>query len=160
MATGAQSSVNNSGGSTRIVKSRAPIACKNCRSRKVRCDIAFSGPPCLNCKLDHIECAVAQCRRGRRSVIMNHTSYLGFDSNMSDTYYRVRREERSTTTAETTNHRNARTKHDEVSSSSTSTQDFTTGQDVADVDGAGDIHMPDILDNVTGGSTVQLIYTC
>ncbi|KFZ17829.1 hypothetical protein V501_01538 [Pseudogymnoascus sp. VKM F-4519 (FW-2642)] len=31
-------------------------ACRACHSRKVRCSLAKSGPPCANCSLDEIEC--------------------------------------------------------------------------------------------------------
>ncbi len=50
----------------RNTKKRASIACQNCRSRKVRCNITQTGPPCVNCKLDRMECAAAPCRRGQR----------------------------------------------------------------------------------------------
>ncbi|KAL5041110.1 fungal-specific transcription factor domain-containing protein [Aspergillus fruticulosus] len=47
---------------------RASVACAKCRSRKVRCDVARRGPPCLNCDLDHEECVVLPNRRTRPAV--------------------------------------------------------------------------------------------
>ncbi|KAL2801104.1 fungal-specific transcription factor domain-containing protein [Aspergillus keveii] len=44
---------------------RASIACTKCRLRKVRCDVAYRGHPCVNCKLDQEECIVQL--RGRQS---------------------------------------------------------------------------------------------
>ncbi|KAJ0415088.1 fungal-specific transcription factor domain-containing protein [Aspergillus carlsbadensis] len=44
---------------------RASIACTKCRLRKVRCDVAYRGHPCVNCKLDQEECVVQL--RGRQS---------------------------------------------------------------------------------------------
>ncbi|KAF5594053.1 cutinase transcription factor 1 beta [Fusarium subglutinans] len=43
-------------------KRRAKQACLHCRSRKIRCDLAFGGSPCLNCRLDEVHCEV----RGRK----------------------------------------------------------------------------------------------
>ncbi|CAG9986528.1 unnamed protein product [Clonostachys byssicola] len=39
-------------------RQRARQACLTCRARKIRCDVCFSGVPCLNCKLDSQECVV------------------------------------------------------------------------------------------------------
>lgn len=50
----------------RPVKRRAAKACQTCRSRKVRCDVVESGPPCNNCRLDQIQCIVSDSRRKRR----------------------------------------------------------------------------------------------
>ncbi|KFY23011.1 hypothetical protein V491_02660 [Pseudogymnoascus sp. VKM F-3775] len=47
---------------------RATMACRSCRSRKVRCDVAEHGVPCCNCKLDNKECAVPERRRKRYEV--------------------------------------------------------------------------------------------
>lgn len=41
---------------------RAKQACLHCRTRKIRCDLAFGGSPCLNCRLDEVHCEV----RGRK----------------------------------------------------------------------------------------------
>ncbi|OGM39645.1 hypothetical protein ABOM_011462 [Aspergillus bombycis] len=35
---------------------RAPMACQYCHDRKVRCDLAISGSPCTNCRLDMVKC--------------------------------------------------------------------------------------------------------
>ncbi|KAF4495622.1 Cutinase transcription factor 1 beta [Fusarium agapanthi] len=43
-------------------KRRAKQACLHCRGRKIRCDLAFGGSPCLNCRLDEVHCEV----RGRK----------------------------------------------------------------------------------------------
>ncbi|KAE8441636.1 hypothetical protein EG329_004603 [Mollisiaceae sp. DMI_Dod_QoI] len=61
----------------RNTKKRASIACQNCRSRKVRCNITQTGPPCVNCKLDRMECAAAPCRRGQRRRKANNRSQEG-----------------------------------------------------------------------------------
>ena len=45
------------------VKRRASQACQGCRTRKVRCDVAKHGPPCIHCRLDEIECVVGESRR-------------------------------------------------------------------------------------------------
>ncbi|KAJ5811670.1 hypothetical protein N7474_007971, partial [Penicillium riverlandense] len=41
---------------------RAGIACRNCRGRKVRCDVEH-GSPCTNCRLDKADCIIADRRR-------------------------------------------------------------------------------------------------
>ncbi|KAB8213367.1 hypothetical protein BDV33DRAFT_184939 [Aspergillus novoparasiticus] len=46
-------------------KRRAARACLACRKRKTRCDVARSGMPCNNCRLDGVECVVIKSRRGR-----------------------------------------------------------------------------------------------
>ncbi|KAL2826241.1 fungal-specific transcription factor domain-containing protein [Aspergillus cavernicola] len=43
---------------------RASVACAKCRQRKVRCDVARRGHPCMNCELDQEECVVLP--RGRQ----------------------------------------------------------------------------------------------
>ena len=50
----------------RPVKRRAAKACQTCRSRKVRCDVVESGPPCNNCRLDQVPCIVSDSRRKRK----------------------------------------------------------------------------------------------
>ncbi|KAE8375425.1 fungal-specific transcription factor domain-containing protein [Aspergillus bertholletiae] len=37
---------------------RAPLACQHCRRRKVRCNLTVEGPPCVNCRLDGLCCAI------------------------------------------------------------------------------------------------------
>ncbi|KAJ9270458.1 transcriptional regulator family: Fungal Specific TF [Paecilomyces variotii] len=39
-------------------RSRAPVACQNCRKRKVRCSVTVTGLPCVGCTQDRIECTV------------------------------------------------------------------------------------------------------
>ncbi|PKY06946.1 hypothetical protein P168DRAFT_278962 [Aspergillus campestris IBT 28561] len=50
-------------------KRRAPVACRACHKRKVRCNVAADGPPCSNCARDGTECVlhVPEKRRPRRS---------------------------------------------------------------------------------------------
>ncbi|KAF5013797.1 hypothetical protein FDECE_215 [Fusarium decemcellulare] len=43
---------------------RSPLACLNCRSRKVRCDVSKKSQPCTNCILDKHDCIVT--KRGAR----------------------------------------------------------------------------------------------
>ncbi|RFU29314.1 hypothetical protein B7463_g7050, partial [Scytalidium lignicola] len=121
---------NSTDVSTRNVKSRAPIACQTCRSRKVRCNIAFSGPPCMNCKLDDIECIVAQCRRGRR----------------------FRREGKNENSKEVIRYRSSRTQRHVVSSSSTPTTDCIPSRVVADVGRVGDAYMPDGSNDISAAN--------
>ncbi|KAI9653891.1 MAG: hypothetical protein M1829_001117 [Trizodia sp. TS-e1964] len=52
--------------SGRTVKRRASKACQCCRARKVRCNVVEHGPPCTNCRLDEIECVVAESKRRRK----------------------------------------------------------------------------------------------
>lgn len=51
----------------RLLKSRrrkrAAMACRSCRSRKVRCDVTNHGIPCCNCKFDQKECIIPERRR-------------------------------------------------------------------------------------------------
>ncbi|KAI1077410.1 fungal-specific transcription factor domain-containing protein [Whalleya microplaca] len=61
-------------------RKRAPKACLNCRSRKVRCDVSQRGRPCMNCYLDNETCVVtgraSRFRRGPRDENENiETSY-------------------------------------------------------------------------------------
>lgn len=37
---------------------RAALACQHCRRRKVRCNLAIEGPPCVNCRLDGWACVL------------------------------------------------------------------------------------------------------
>ncbi|KFL61124.1 uncharacterized protein TERG_11964 [Trichophyton rubrum CBS 118892] len=53
--------------SARPVKRRASKACCCCRARKVRCDVVENGSPCTNCRLDDVECVVAESKR-KKSV--------------------------------------------------------------------------------------------
>ena len=49
----------------RPTKRRATQACRSCRSRKVRCDLMGAGGPCTNCRLDGLECMLAENKRRR-----------------------------------------------------------------------------------------------
>ncbi|KAF5612795.1 cutinase transcription factor 1 beta [Fusarium sp. NRRL 25303] len=49
-------------------KRRAKQACLHCRSRKIRCDLAFGGSPCLNCRLDEVHCEVRGRKPKRRKL--------------------------------------------------------------------------------------------
>lgn len=44
------------------------MACRGCRLRKVRCDVAEHGIPCCNCKLDKKECMIPERRKKRYDV--------------------------------------------------------------------------------------------
>lgn len=44
------------------------MACRCCRSRKVRCDVADHGIPCCNCKLDKKECIIPERRKKQYDV--------------------------------------------------------------------------------------------
>lgn len=46
-------------------RKRATLACQNCHGRKVRCNVTQSGPPCVNCLSDGIECEIVARGRGR-----------------------------------------------------------------------------------------------
>lgn len=50
-------------------KKRSKLACRNCRRRKVRCDVHPHGAPCTNCRLDSVECA--PCEKRTRGCIKN-----------------------------------------------------------------------------------------
>ncbi|KZF26500.1 hypothetical protein L228DRAFT_264886 [Xylona heveae TC161] len=50
----------------RIVKRRASKACQCCRARKVRCNVVEHGAPCTNCRLDEVECIVAESKRRKK----------------------------------------------------------------------------------------------
>lgn len=51
-------------GEERVIKHRSSKACRSCRHRKVRCDVAAKGARCTNCELDGMECVVLPSRRG------------------------------------------------------------------------------------------------
>ncbi|EFR05160.1 cutinase transcription factor 1 beta [Nannizzia gypsea CBS 118893] len=55
--------------SARPVKRRASKACCCCRARKVRCDVVENGSPCTNCRLDDVECVVAESKRKKKHHI-------------------------------------------------------------------------------------------
>ncbi|KAI1049415.1 hypothetical protein LB506_004587 [Fusarium annulatum] len=46
---------------------RAYVACKAWNSRKVRCTITLSGPPCANCAVDNVPCEI-KTRKPRRNT--------------------------------------------------------------------------------------------
>ncbi|KAL3455023.1 hypothetical protein BJX64DRAFT_295460 [Aspergillus heterothallicus] len=50
----------------RAPKRRAARACVHCRYRKVRCDVLNGGSPCTNCKIDGLDCPLAQSIRSKR----------------------------------------------------------------------------------------------
>ncbi len=49
----------------RPVLNRAGIACANCRSKKVRCNVSDGGTPCTGCRRLGLFCSIQQSRRGR-----------------------------------------------------------------------------------------------
>lgn len=53
-------------GAKSSTKKRSSFACRNCRLRKVRCDVTYSGGTCTNCRLDNIKCEPAEGKRSRR----------------------------------------------------------------------------------------------
>lgn len=64
------------------VAKRASVACKACNSRKVRCTVTLSGPPCANCSVDGIPCVVQSRKRRRNSELLLSASPC--DSKTSD----------------------------------------------------------------------------
>ncbi|CRK28293.1 hypothetical protein BN1708_015177 [Verticillium longisporum] len=62
-------------------KKRSKLACRNCRRRKVRCDVHPHGAPCTNCRLDSVECAPCEKRtwRFRRLISLATCRYLTCD---------------------------------------------------------------------------------
>lgn len=44
-------------------KRRAPKACCYFRMRKIRCNVVEHGPPCVNCRMDRIECNLTPTAR-------------------------------------------------------------------------------------------------
>ncbi|KAH7199276.1 hypothetical protein DER44DRAFT_787412 [Fusarium oxysporum] len=53
-------------------KRRAKQACLHCRRRKIRCDVAFGGSPCVNCRLDQVHCEVKSRKPKRRRLETKH----------------------------------------------------------------------------------------
>ncbi|KAG8665128.1 uncharacterized protein FPOAC1_013106 [Fusarium poae] len=64
------------------IKRRARIACRPCRVRKVRCDVALHGTPCINCKLDDRECTISPNAR-KLSYLSPGQNVLKLGSNQS-----------------------------------------------------------------------------
>ncbi|EXL67191.1 hypothetical protein FOPG_16668 [Fusarium oxysporum f. sp. conglutinans race 2 54008] len=60
---------------------RAHVACKACNSRKVRCTITLSGPPCANCAVDNIPCEMKTRKRRRNTDILPAISDPGTQEN-------------------------------------------------------------------------------
>ncbi|KAF5017654.1 hypothetical protein F66182_10404 [Fusarium sp. NRRL 66182] len=46
-------------------KRRASRACLSCRGRKVRCDVTRQSLPCTNCRLDKLDCVLAETCRSK-----------------------------------------------------------------------------------------------
>ncbi|RNJ58646.1 hypothetical protein D7B24_004281 [Verticillium nonalfalfae] len=55
-------------------RTRASKACLVCRQRKVRCNVALTGSPCSNCRLDHETCVVPERSNRRWSRESNYSS--------------------------------------------------------------------------------------
>lgn len=55
---------------------RATFACARCHRRKVRCNVAASGPPCTNCRLDGHDCAVRPESAVRATRYLNEQPYI------------------------------------------------------------------------------------
>ncbi|KAK4173035.1 fungal-specific transcription factor domain-containing protein [Triangularia setosa] len=53
-------------GPKRAGRLRSKVACRECRRRKVRCDVYQRGAPCTNCQLDQGDCTIIRNRRGRK----------------------------------------------------------------------------------------------
>ena len=51
-------------------KSRAPVACRNCRLRKVRCDVSYSSGFCTNCRLNNVRCESAQGQEAKERQML------------------------------------------------------------------------------------------
>ncbi|KAL2349854.1 fungal-specific transcription factor domain-containing protein, partial [Cryomyces antarcticus] len=62
---------------TKSVVRRASKACQCCRSRKVRCNVMQHGAPCMNCRLDEVECVVSASKRKKKWTEMddNETNF-------------------------------------------------------------------------------------
>lgn len=56
---------SNHDAASKSVKRRASQACESCRTRKIRCDVAKHGVPCVHCKLDEVECVIGENKRKR-----------------------------------------------------------------------------------------------
>jgi len=52
--------------SQRRMQKRASQACRQCRTRKVKCTVIDTGQPCNNCRVDEVECVIPLSRRSRR----------------------------------------------------------------------------------------------
>ncbi|KAI1627055.1 fungal-specific transcription factor domain-containing protein [Exophiala viscosa] len=52
--------------SQRATDKRASNACRQCRTRKVKCNVVETGQPCDNCRVDDVECIIPLSRRSRR----------------------------------------------------------------------------------------------
>ncbi|EXJ89764.1 hypothetical protein A1O3_02831 [Capronia epimyces CBS 606.96] len=63
------------------VKRRASQACQSCRARKVRCNVAKHGAPCIHCRLDEIECIIGESKRKRKRTT-NGTSSGSTSNNL------------------------------------------------------------------------------
>lgn len=63
MASEPDTAIDEPKAKNKRARRRAPQACLGCRARKVRCDFALSGKPCLNCFLDEADCVVAERAR-------------------------------------------------------------------------------------------------
>ncbi|KAM5346068.1 hypothetical protein ACJ41O_009073 [Fusarium nematophilum] len=67
---------------------RAPLACLRCRYRKVRCDVAKNGQPCMNCNLDDHSCIVtkrgSRCSSNQPWRIRGYTKDRNEDSDPKD----------------------------------------------------------------------------
>ncbi|KAF5668328.1 fungal specific transcription factor factor domain-containing protein [Fusarium denticulatum] len=63
---------------------RAKQACLHCRSRKIRCDLAFGGSPCLNCRLDEVHCEV-RGRKPKRRKLDTTTATVTIKTNTDST---------------------------------------------------------------------------
>ncbi|KAG9250819.1 putative Zn(II)2Cys6 transcription factor [Emericellopsis atlantica] len=50
----------------RSTRKRSKAACQACHDRKVRCNLALSGPPCINCSLDNVACEPTIRKRHNR----------------------------------------------------------------------------------------------
>lgn len=44
---------------------RAAIACTQCHTRKVRCNVDATGPPCAHCLIDEVPCILHTSSRGK-----------------------------------------------------------------------------------------------
>ncbi|OGM49319.1 hypothetical protein ABOM_003589 [Aspergillus bombycis] len=68
---------------------RAPLACQHCRRRKVRCNLAIEGAPCVNCRLDGFACVLPprrlpQCLKPRRGGDSSHPTTARLDDGAQD----------------------------------------------------------------------------
>ncbi|KAF2180284.1 hypothetical protein K469DRAFT_673123 [Zopfia rhizophila CBS 207.26] len=58
---------------------RAAVACTHCNSRRLKCDVTISGPPCSRCRLldGTTECVIYQSRRGKYQQYGTTILYIG-----------------------------------------------------------------------------------